>query len=166
MQQENSREDILNRLMQKAGDYVELSGSCAQGTLLALQEEFHMGNAQTLKCATAMPGIAPRGETCGAVIGAIMALGIALGPEKHDDFKAVQLTTKAAHRLCKRFEKEIGSYNCRDVQRRIFGKSFNLTDSNDQKEFIEADAAKKCREPAGKAAYIAGELILDGQAKT
>jgi len=166
VQQEKSREDILDRLMQKAGDYEELYGSCAQGTLLALQEEFHIGDAQTLKAATAMPGIALRGETCGAVIGAIMALGIAFGREKHDDFKAVQRTTKAARKLCKRFEEEFGSCNCRDVQHRIFGRSFNLTDSNDQKEFIEADAAKKCREPAGKAAHIAGELILDGQEKT
>ncbi len=92
-----------------------------------------------------------------------MALGIAFGREKHDDFNAVLRTTKAARKLCKRFEEEFGSCNCRDVQHHIFGRSFNLTDSKDQKEFIEADAAKKCREPAGKAAYIAGELILDSQ---
>lgn len=165
MQQEKSREDILGHLEQKAGDYEELFGSCAQGTLLALQEEFNLGNAQTLKAATAMPGIALRGETCGAVIGAIMALGMAFGREKHDDYKAAQRTTSAARKLCSRFEQEYGSCNCRDVQHHIYGRSFNLTDSNDQMEFIKADAAKKCRAPAQKAAHIAGELILDGQGK-
>lgn len=160
---EGSREEILDHLEQKAGDYEELYGSCAQGTLLALQEEFGLGNAQTLKAATAMPGIALRGETCGAVMGAIMALGIAMGREKADDFNAVQITTKAARKLCRRFEEQFGSCNCRDVQHRIFGRSFNLANAGDQAEFVKSDAARKCRAPAAGAARIAGELILDGQ---
>jgi C_GCAxxG_C_C family probable redox protein len=165
VRQKKSRKDILNHLEQRAGDYEELWGSCAQGTLLALQEEFQIGNAQTLKAATAMPGIALRGETCGAVIGAIMALGMAFGREKHDDLKAVQRTISSARELCKRFEEEFGSCNCRDVQHHVFGRSFNLTDSNDQMEFVKADAAKECRAPVQKAAHIAGDLILDGQEK-
>lgn len=100
-----SRDEILDRVGKKAGDYEELFASCAQGTLLALQEEFGFGDSQTLKAATAMPGIALRGETCGAVMGAIMALGIALGREKPDDFVALQKATGAARKLCSEFEK-------------------------------------------------------------
>ena len=155
--------DILDHIEQKAGDYEELYGSCAQGTLLALQEQFNLGNSETLKAATAMPGIALRGDTCGAVMGAIMALGLAFGREKPEDAKAVQVTTSAARKLCKRFEAEFGSCDCRDVQHHIFGRSFNLTDPNEGTEFVKAGAAKKCRAPAGKAARIAGELILDSQ---
>ena len=162
MKEEISCEERLNRLEQKAGDYEELFGSCAQGTLMALQEEFNMGNAQTLKAATAMPGIALRGETCGAVIGAIMALGLAFGREKPDDFASVQRTTSASRKLCRRFEEEFGGCNCRNVQHHIFGRSFNLTDQKDQAEFVAADASKKCRIPAGKAARLAGEMILEG----
>ncbi|MCX6004465.1 MAG: C-GCAxxG-C-C family protein [Chloroflexi bacterium] len=158
---EPTKEERLNQLEQKAGDYEELFGSCAQGTLLALQEQFNLGDSCTLKAATAMPGIALRGETCGAVVAAIMALGLAFGREKPEDFAAVQRTTSAARKLCKRFEEEFGSCNCRDVQHHIFGRSYNLTDPNDQKEFVKADAIKKCRAPAGKAARIAGEMILD-----
>jgi C_GCAxxG_C_C family probable redox protein len=150
-------------LEQKAGDYEELYGSCAQGTLLALQEEFSLETRRPSKAATAMPGIALRGETCGAVMGAIMALGIAMGREQADDFGAVQRTTKAARRLCRRFEEQFGSCNCRDVQHHIFGRSFNLADASDQAEFVKSDAAKKCRAPASQAARIAGELILDGR---
>ncbi len=156
-----TKDEILDNLGQKAGDYEELFGSCAQGTLLALQEEFGLGNSQTLKAATAMPGIALRGETCGAVIGAMMALGLAYGREKPEDFAAVQKTTSAARKLCRQFEKEFGSCNCREVQHHIFGRSFNLADPNDQQEFIQADAARKCRAPAASAARIAGEIIID-----
>jgi C_GCAxxG_C_C family probable redox protein len=165
MEEEKVRRERLERLEQKAGDYEELFGSCAQGTLLALQEEFGLGNEQTLKAATAMPGIALRGETCGAVVAAIMALGMAFGRERPDDFAAVQKTTSASRKLCKRFEEEFGGCNCRDVQHRIFGRSFVLTDPKDQAEFVAADASKKCRAPAGKAARIAGEMILEGYKK-
>jgi len=165
MQQSGSREERLDRLERRAGDYEELYGSCAQGTLLALQEEFSLGDKQTLKAATAMPGIALRGETCGAVIGAIMALGMALGREKPDDFDAVQRTTKAARKLCRRFEQEFGGCNCREVQHRIFGRSYNVADPAESMEFIKAGAAQKCRAPAEKAARIAGELILDNLEK-
>ncbi|OLS14318.1 MAG: C_GCAxxG_C_C family protein [Promethearchaeota archaeon CR_4] len=152
----------MKQLEQKAGDYEELFASCAQGTLLALQEQFGLGDSKTLKAATAMPGIAHRGETCGAIIGAIMALGLAFGREKPEDIAAVHRTTSAARKLCKQFEEEFGSCNCRDVQHHIFGKSYNLAGLNEQIEFAKAGAAKKCRAPVGKAARIAGELILDG----
>jgi C_GCAxxG_C_C family probable redox protein len=161
MQQDQSREDILNRLEEKAGDYEELFGSCSQGTLLALQEVFNLGNVQVLKAATAMPGIALRGDTCGAVIGAMMALGLAFGRETPEDWPAVQRTTSACRKLCNDFESLFGSCNCRDVQHHIFGRSYELTDAKDRKAFADADAIKKCRLPAGKAARLAGELILD-----
>jgi len=166
VQHDESREARLNRLEQKAGDYEELYASCAQGTLLALQEEFQMEDVLAFKAATAMPGIALRGETCGALIGAIMALGMAFGREKPDDLKAVMRATGAARKLCKRFEDQFGSCSCLGVQQRIFGRSFDLVDPDEIMEFAKADAAKKCRAPAQLAARIAGELILDKQDKT
>lgn len=152
--------DVLARLEKKAGDYEELFDNCAQGTLLALQEEFALGDADTLKAATAIPGIAVRGETCGAVTASIMALGMAMGREKPKDSKAVYRTITAARLLCERFEAKFGSCNCRDVQHQIFGRSFNLMNPKDGEDFVNADASKKCRLPVEFAAGIAGELIL------
>jgi C_GCAxxG_C_C family probable redox protein len=160
MQPDQNTEAFLDELEKKAGDYEELFASCAQGTLLALQEHFNLGNPEVLKAATAMPGIALRGDTCGAVIAGIMVLGLAFGRESADDFAAVSLTTAAARKLCKRFEAELGGCNCRDVQHHIFGRSFELTDPKEGREFAKADAIKKCRIPSGMAARITGELIL------
>ena len=163
MQPDQNLEASLDALEKKAGDYEELFASCSQGTLLALQEHFNLGNADVLKAATAMPGMALRGETCGAVVAGIMARGLAFGRESADDLAAVSRTTSAARKLCKRFEAELGSCNCRDVQHHIFGRSFNLTDPQEGKEFVKANAIKKCRLPAERAARITGELILEGK---
>ena len=147
MTKEQNQESWLDELEKKAGDYEELFASCSQGTLLALQEHFNLGNAEVLKAATAMPGMALRGDTCGAVVAGIMALGLAFGREKADDMAAVTRTTSAARKLCKRFEAEFGGCNCRDVQHGIFGRSFNLTDPRESMEFVKANAIKKCLEP-------------------
>jgi len=163
MNRERSREEILDQVEQKAGDYEELWGNCAQGTLLALQEEFQLGNKQTLKMATAMPGIASRGETCGAVIGAMMALGLAFGRENAEDSQAVGITTSRSRKLCKLFEDEFGSCICRDVQHRIFGRSFDFYNPEDQDAIKNAGMGKKCRVPAGKAARFAAEIILNSR---
>ena len=158
---DRNRDALLDALEKKAGDYEELFASCSQGTLLALQEHFHLGNAEVLKAATAMPGMALRGDTCGAVVAGIMALGLAFGREKPGDVAAVRRTTAAARKLCRRFEAEFGGCNCRDVQHGIFGRSFNLTDPQEGMEFVKANAIKKCRLPAERAARITGELILE-----
>jgi C_GCAxxG_C_C family probable redox protein len=156
-------EEILDRLEAKAGDYLEAYGSCSQGTLRALQEEFGLGNAEVLKAATAMPGVALRGETCGAVIGPIMALGLAFGREKPEEYEAFLRTLQAAHRFCRRFEEEFGSCMCTDVQKHLFGRSFDLTDPKEMGEFAASEASKKCRIPAGKAVRIAGRMILEAR---
>jgi C_GCAxxG_C_C family probable redox protein len=161
LKKDKSRAEILNEIEKKAGDYEVLWFSCAQGTLAALQDEFDLGNEEVLKAATAMPGIALRGETCGAVIGSIMALGLAFGRKKPDESEALQRTLKAAQQFCKKFEREFGSCNCRDVHYKVFGRSYNLSDPKELAEFKEAGGREKCRVPAGKAARIVGELILN-----
>lgn len=161
MKTDQSREETLSKLEQKAGDYEELFDSCAQGTLLALQEQFNLGDASTLKAATAMPGVGLRGESCGAIISGIMALGMAMGRDKPENSKSVLRTIIAARTLCEKFEAEFGSCNCHDVQHHIYGKSFNLIDPKDREEFAEAAATKKCRIPVGFAARTVGEIILN-----
>lgn len=160
MSADKSNEELLNHLEQKAGEYVKLFGNCAQGTLLALQEQFGLGDTITLKAATAMPGVALRGENCGAVFAAIMALGMVMGREKPEDIESLQRTLGAARRLCGEFEKTYGSCNCRDIQEHLFGRNFNLADPGEKDKFVQAGGSTKCGVPAGKAARIAGEMIL------
>lgn len=161
MQQGKSREEFLDEIEEKAGDYEVLWDHCAQGTLSALQEMHKVGDENTLRAATAMPGMALRGETCGAVIGAIMALGLIFGRTDPKDGAAVQTTMGAARKFCRRFEQEFGSCNCRDIQQKIFGRTFNFTIPEESEAWSAADGGNKCRMPAGKAARIASEIILD-----
>jgi hypothetical protein len=81
-----------------------------------------------------------------------MALGLAFGREKPDDYAALVKTVESARGLCAGFDEEFGGCMCVDVQGHLFGRSFDLADPDEVIEFVMTGAAKKCRVPAGYAA--------------
>jgi len=170
MLSEIEKERIMDRVAKRAGDYEEVSISCSQGTLAALQEEFHLGGGEeVIKAATFMPGVASRKETCGAVIGCLMALGLKFGknkikPAAPDTPEAKAETLKfrqMAWRFCEEFKKEFGSTMCGDIRPRIMGRDYNSMDPVDRQQFINDGGPKKCRAPAEKAARIAASVMLE-----
>lgn len=170
MLSKSSKEEILARVARKAGDYEELSVNCAQGTLTALQEEFDLGGGKdVLKAATFMPGIMSRKETCGAVIGGLMALGLAYGRDRLYDLEwrtpeanevMFRLRNKV-WRFCEAFKQEFGSTMCGDIRPKIMGRDYDTMDSEERRQFLEDGGAKKCRVPPEKAAGIAAEILLE-----
>ena len=70
---------LIQRIRKKACDN-DKYGGCSQAVLAALQEKLNIGDLITLKSATILPGGGGwRDETCGALIGALMALGLVTG---------------------------------------------------------------------------------------
>ena len=168
----SSKEDVLNRVEQKAGDYMEGGkGNCAQGAFFALREEFNLGDGMIIKSLAAMPGIGFRGETCGAVTGALAALSISSGRDKlgdpvDTDFESYLSLMKAATSFCNAFEKEFGSLMCNHIHTQLLGKTFNMADPAQIQGILEAGGSQKCRIPTGKAARFAAEIILEEESKS
>lgn len=160
MTTEESTTVFLNKLAQKAGQYEIKANNCCQGTLLALQEEFKLGDSSILKAATAFPGIALRGETCGAVVGAIMALGLVFGRDDITDMDGLVRAMQKARLFCRRFEEIFGSTMCRDVQKLIMGRTYDIAKAKGLKEYEKDRGTHKCSQVAAYAARIAGEIIL------
>ncbi len=81
----STNDERIQRAKENAHENDRHSG-CSQGVLLSLQEEFGIGNNEVFKAATVLSGgVARSGETCGALIGALMALGLVVGREKMED---------------------------------------------------------------------------------
>jgi len=163
------KDEIINRVSKKGGDYEELSLNCAQGTLHALQEEFNLEGISALKAATWMPGLVSRKETCGALLGGLMALGLAFGRGSlhHPSYQTLEGTRKywenkkRAWRFCEAFRQELGSTMCGDIRTRIMGRDYDTMNPEEVNEFIKDGGIKKCRLPAETAARIAAEIILE-----
>ncbi len=90
--------------------------SCSQAVLSAYGEQFGMGREMALKVSGAFGGgMGHLGETCGAVTGAFMLIGLKHGKTRAED----EQRREKAHNLVKEFALEFksrnGSITCREL---------------------------------------------------
>jgi C_GCAxxG_C_C family probable redox protein len=153
-------EDTLQQLEEKVERYLRISGNCAQTSFKALQEQFGLDNGSILKALTGFPGIALRGETCGAVVGCLMALDLVYGREKLDDWEGYGRALRYGRKFCRGFEKELGSTMCGDIVESIFGKRYDLANPVEAEEWQKAGAVEKCSGVVTAAVRIAARIII------
>jgi C_GCAxxG_C_C family probable redox protein len=154
------KDHVFNLLDEKVVHYMQVSHNCAQSSFLALSEQFGLGNKEMVKALTPLPGIAERGETCGAVTGALLALGLVFGRENLNDWEAYRESLIPANDFCDRFEKEMGSTMCSAIIEKFFGERYDLRDPDDLSKFQENDATHKCSIVVQTAVRIAADIIL------
>jgi C_GCAxxG_C_C family probable redox protein len=159
--QGRSRQEVLELVDAKADYYMRLCHNCAQTSFLALHEVFGLGDASIVKALTPLPGIAERGETCGAVTGCLLALGLVYGRERLNDWAGWRACLVPARAFCQKFEAELGSTMCGDIVEKLFGRRYNLADPVDLGKFQEANPTPKCGSVVRKAVGIAAGIILD-----
>lgn len=156
-----SREQVFAMLDQRAKMVMERSYHCAQSTFFTLSEQFGLGGDDVLKALTPLPGLAERGETCGAMTGALMALGMIYGREHLEDWNGYRASLQPANLFCTRFEEQLGCTNCWQIQERAFGRSFNLMDQDQLEAFQKSGATGKCTRVVQKACRIGAEIVLE-----
>jgi len=88
------------------------------------------------------------GETCGALLGGLLALGLVVGREDITDTQAyrdamlpsVEIIKEFQHRLQETFgfSEPLENTICRDIQKRIYGESYDLTNPVSYKTFLDA----------------------------
>jgi C_GCAxxG_C_C family probable redox protein len=89
--------------------------SCSQAVLAAFARDLGLEHEAALKLASAFGGgIGRRGDVCGAVSGALMALGLALGHSGNDD-ASKDATVELVRSFLERFEAAHGSVTCRTL---------------------------------------------------
>jgi C_GCAxxG_C_C family probable redox protein len=148
-------------------------GGCSQAVLAALFEGFHIGNTEILKSATALPGGGGwRGETCGALLGALMAVGTVIG---RDNLSHVELYRTAMDQSCYmiqefkdclkqrfNFQEVLTSTLCWDIQAHIFGRSYDLSKQTERQAFIDAGGRSYtgCGSTCAVAAEVAARQLI------
>lgn len=105
-------------------------------------------------------GVCMIGEgTCGAVTASALAFGLAVGvPMDSGDVSAArQIAAIFRDTLLKKYFNKYGSILCKDVQRKYFGKAWNLVDDEMTNEFL--GITRGCT--IMQTAKWATEIILD-----
>lgn len=140
-------------------------GNCAQTSFAILNEEHDLEGDQILKALTPFPGIALRGETCGAVIGSLMALGLVYGRDDLKDWKGYIGSLPPARRFCARFEEINGSTACSPILQEKLGRSYDLADRVEAMQYATSGGPQVCAEVVATAVEIASEGIARGRNK-
>lgn len=143
----------------RARELLAMSGNCAQSSFAALAEHLELDADDTLKALTPFPGIAVRGETCGAVIGSVMAIGMVLGRDRLDDQPAMGPSLATARRFCRDFEAKFGGTSCRVVLEQALGAEFDLARPEGIAAYALADGHRHCSGVVGHSVATAAKMI-------
>ncbi len=166
----STSDKIIQRAKAKALANDRFSG-CSQSVLLSLQEELGIGDMESFKSATVLSGGLRRGETCGAIIGALMGLGLVIGRERMEDtdkyMEAMEVSRDVSNRFIEElrrqfgFRQELKSTLCPDIQERVYGRSFDLW--QERQAFLDAGGHSDtgCLKVCAIAAQVAAEKILE-----
>jgi C_GCAxxG_C_C family probable redox protein len=157
------RKTLLDKIEQNAFDYEVTYFGCSQVVLNALQTYFDIGDGGALKSASALAGgVGMMREACGALLGGVMAIGLAygranivddkIGPENIGFLEARLRSAK----LCEQYRNKFGSPRCSDVMKAVGRKGFPRFDTL---EAFEDHA--KCANVTGFTARAAAEIILE-----
>ncbi len=96
-------------------NFKENKNNCCQSVISAFINDFNLNEKDTLLLATGFGGGMCKGETCGAVTGAYMALGLKFGYTSKDDIEGKFLTKEKVKTFDKLFIEKNKTLNCIDL---------------------------------------------------
>lgn len=169
-----SREQLLNKAYELGVGFERYSGSCSQCTVAALHEILGFEPVIVRIASSSCGGHAGISEgTCGAVVGGTLVLDYYLGRpadvlssrvENQEGQDALHSSMETSRAFCRKFINEYGSILCPGVQKKIYGRSFNLQDESDWNAFLAAGAhtdPSKCMSVVGNAARCVLETLIE-----
>ena len=129
--------------------------NCAQAVLAAYAEDLGLDRETALKIASPFgAGMARMGETCGAVTGAFMAIGLKYGRTRSDDEAAKEKTYELMHEFVKRFKERNTSILCNVLL------GFDISTPEGRERAAEKDThANVCPKYVQDAAEILEDLL-------
>ena len=142
--------------MDKAKEIFEKKFHCSQAVLAAFAGELGITEEQALKLGGCFGGGMYKGEVCGAVTGALMALGLKYGQYKEDDLESRQKESAMTIEMLERFKKENGSYICKELLGCDLSREEGKLEAQEKKLFVEF-----CPKMVESATRIAEELMRE-----
>jgi C_GCAxxG_C_C family probable redox protein len=133
-------------------------GNCAQASFEILRNHYGLEGGEIVRALSPFPGVGLRGDTCGAVTGSLMALGLMFGRGEGEDYSRFLDVAAMARDFCTRFENNLGSTKCGDIHELHLGRRFDLADPEEMQEFGEA-VGGLCTRVVATGVRIATEII-------
>lgn len=158
-----NREQILDRVQSRAEEYNFLLKNCAQGTALALMEEFGQGNMEILQALALFPGVGSTGDLCGGITGSVINFGLFFGRYGKPGPEGMKKAMSAAQNFIADFEDKIGFKHCADIIEKVtVGQRLNPGRSDEEMATFAAEKGfEKCSLVPGTAVRLAAGYMID-----
>jgi C_GCAxxG_C_C family probable redox protein len=137
---------------QRSKELFESGFFCAESVLMAVAENRGVRSELVPRVATGFcSGLARSGELCGAVSGAILALGLAAGRDSADE--SVEPVYESVREVLHGFEARFGSTTCLGLA------GCDLGTDEGQRQFLEREQRETCTEYVGAATRLTLEAL-------
>ena len=159
---------LIEKARQLAKQYESKYFGCAQATFTAIADTLEIYDEKVFKAMIGQTG--GTGDTClgtcGGLSASAAAIGLVFGVNRDDlQQEHVNKISTTVGKVADKFLQEYQSINCQDIQKKLFGRTFNLRDHDELMKFLERPDVWKCSEVCGKAAAWAVKTILETRAK-
>ena len=159
--------EVIKKAYETGFHYEQEHGSCAQCTVAAMYETMGKEKDILFQAATTLAGggaLCTNGS-CGAYNGGLLVIGSKIGRsfegmvvygDNEERDKAYELGQK----LHDRFMKCYGGVCCKEVQRRVIGRVYNLRDEQEHKKCPGSDG-DKCPSVVGYTCSWVTQILID-----
>lgn len=158
-----NREQILDRVQSRAEEYNFFLKNCAQGTALALMEEFGQGSMDILQALALFPGIGSTGDLCGGITGSLVNFGLFFGRYGKPGPEGMKQAMSTVQKFIADFEEKIGFKHCTDIIEKVtVGQRLNPGRSDQEMETFAAEKGfEKCSVVLGTGARLTAGYMID-----
>jgi hypothetical protein len=149
VQLKRPKNEVIDKAEELATEYEAKYKGCGQCTFLAIVDALRWGGLELIPeemedrlfsgICVLTAGVSMTGDgTCGALASSVIAIGLALGipQEGQDDSLLRTGCATVRNTILDRYYREYRSILCKDVQRKFFGKAWDLTSDEMSKEFL------------------------------
>ncbi|MBU1048513.1 C-GCAxxG-C-C family protein [Candidatus Bipolaricaulota bacterium] len=158
-----SPEKILDAIAQTAFNSLGVYGNCCRSTLWAVQIHLRKEESATLRASSVLAGgICGTGETCGAVLGGMIAIGEALGSDDFRDLGAYELANAKVREFLDQIRTRYTSSRCHAIQTAVMG--WCCDDPSKAARWTQEGGPLACAGVCATAAHKAAAIILACQA--
>ena len=157
-----NREALLDAIEKDAYSLEKTYHGCSRCVLIPLQKHLGLDDGAVARAAAPLAGgIALSGEACGALTGALMAIGLAVAPDELEDNQGFLTAMTSGFRFNRRFQKHFGETTCRGLQTSQLGEYYSMADPEAYKNFVELGGYETCAGIVGAASRLAAEFLLE-----
>jgi len=134
-------------------------GNCCRSTLWAIQTHRRKEEPATLRASAVLAGgLCGTGETCGAILGGLIAIGEAAASQDFTDLATYEAANKKAKRFLEELTAIYGSTRCFAIQKAIMG--WACDDPSKAQAWQEAGGPVACAGVCAEAARHAAAILL------